>query len=502
MHFTFPTDNQDLASLRVDLCAVLLFEGEHAESPVLRALDQALGGIVLKLLEEEQFTGKKTQCLNVHSHGKVGATRLLLLGVGKRKDFQPSDLRFFAGRTIRTANSSRARSVGIVLPELDAAWAERTSQFIVEGSLLGAYQFDRYWTGERKRPSTVAEVTLLTQARGDGVRPALERGAVRGEAVARGVMLARDLVNEAASEMTPIRLAAVAEQLARDHGLELEVLGPKECSQLGMGLYLAVSRGSTEEPRFIHLTYRPKDRSPRRRVVLIGKSVTFDSGGLSLKTMEGMMDMKMDMGGGAAVLGAVGALARLDCPDEVHIICAATENMPGGSAYKLGDVLRSLSGRTVEITNTDAEGRLTIADALTFALNQIKPDEILDLATLTGASTVALGPHIAGVMSNNPEMTGRLLGAARDSGEDMWQLPLPDRLMDMLKSEIADLKNCGERAGGCITAGLFLKEFVGDIPWVHIDMAGPVQASKEWGHQIKGATGFGVSTIVEYLIPR
>jgi leucyl aminopeptidase len=519
MHFTFPTDDQDLTALRADLCAVLVFDGECLDSPQLRALDQAFSGLLSKLLEEEQFSGKKTQCLNIHTHGKLGASRVLLVGLGKRKDFQPSDVRFAAARAIRTANGSRGRSIAIVLPDgiMDAApRAGRIAQFLAEGAILGAYQFDRYRTGDRKRPSTVAEVAILSWLPGEKVpaeggvnralsvevKAACERGATRGACVSRGVMMARDLVNEGASEMTPRRLATIAEQLGRDQGFEVEILGPKECSDLGMGLFLAVARGSTEEPRFLHLTYRPKGRAPRRRIVLIGKSVTFDSGGLSIKTMEGMMDMKMDMGGGATVLGAASVLGRLDCPDEVHIICAATENMPSGSAYKLGDVLRSMNGKTVEITNTDAEGRLTLADAVTYALSKIKPDEIIDFATLTGACTVALGPNIAGVMSNDQQMADRVLGASRDAGEDMWQLPLPDRLMDMLKSEIADLKNCGERMGGCLTAGLFVKEFVGETPWVHVDMAGPVQATKEWGHQAKGATGFGVSTILELLVPR
>jgi leucyl aminopeptidase len=522
MQFTFPTDDQDLTALRVDLCAVLVFDGECQESPLVRALDQALSGLLSCLLEEEQFSGKKSQCLTVHTHGKLGTSRILLLGAGKRKDFQLSDVRFMTARAIRAANASRGRSIAIVFPDLARKWrdaAARLGQFLAEGALLGAYQFDRYRTGDRKRPSTVAQVALVPWLPGEKAppppesdssvrlpcaasRPAFERGATRGVEVARGVMMARDLVNEGASEMTPTRLAAIAEQLGADQGLEVEILGPKECGELGMGLYLAVARGSNEEPRFLHLTYRPKERAPRRRIVIIGKSVTFDSGGLSLKTSEGMMDMKMDMGGGAAVLGTASVLQRLDCPDEVHILCAATENMPSGNAYKLGDVVRSMNGKTVEITNTDAEGRLTLADAVTYAINKIKPDEIIDVATLTGACTVALGPHIAGVMSNDSAMARRVLDAAGEAGEEMWQLPLPDRLLDMLKSEIADLKNCGERMGGCLTAGLFVKEFVGETPWVHIDMAGPVQATKEWGHQTKGATGFGVSTLVELLIPR
>jgi leucyl aminopeptidase len=195
-------------------------------------------------------------------------------------------------------------------------------------------------------------------------------------------------------------------------------------------------------------------------------------------------------------------LCQLDCPDEVHVLCAATENMPGGSAYKLGDILRSMHGKTVEINNTDAEGRLTLADAITFAKRRIKPDEIIDMATLTGAATVALGPHIAALMTNSQATADRILAAGRSAGEESWQLPLPERLLEQMKSEVADLKNCGERQGGCITAGLFLNEFVGDTPWVHVDISGPVQATKEFGHQAKGATGYGVASLIEYLVPR
>jgi leucyl aminopeptidase len=353
-------------------------------------------------------------------------------------------------------------------------------------------------SGDRKRTSTLTEVQVVA-AGADGAT--LQKGVARGEKIAHGIAQARDLANEQASHLTPIQLAAVAQELATKHDLEVEILGPQECTELGMGCFLAVARGSDEEPRLIHLTYRPKGRTPRKRVALIGKSVTFDSGGLSLKTNEGMLEMKYDMGGGGTVISALGVLAGLDCPDEVHVICAATENMPSGKAYKLGDVLRSMAGKTVEINNTDAEGRLTLADAITFTRTRIKPDEIFDFATLTGAAIIALGMHIAPVMGNNPELVQRFLGAATQAGEEMWQLPLPERLLEGLKSEIADLKNTGERAGGAMTAGLFLKEFAGDTPWLHVDMAGPVSTSKESGHLSKGPTGFGVATIVEYLVP-
>ena len=516
MQFTFPTEAQELATLRLDTCALILFEGEQSDSPVLRALDGALSGILSSVLEEEQFSGKKNQSFSLHTHGRVGAGRVLILGAGKRKDFQLNDVRFLTARAVRMANPSRTRSIGIVLPALESDCADRVAQYVSEGALLATYQFDKYLSGERKKAIVLNDVALLPAVPGAlpapdagvagvpsnlGDKAALQRGIARGQAIAEGVMLARDLVNEGANLMTPRYLATVADQLAKDRGLELSVLGPAECRELGMNLYLAVAQGSSEEPRFVHLTYRPSG-TPRRRVVLIGKSVTFDSGGLSIKTVEGMLDMKMDMGGGGAVLGALSALSKLGCPDEVHVLCAATENMPGGTAYKLGDVIRGMNGKTVEINNTDAEGRLTLADAIAYANSHIKPDLMLDFATLTGACEVALGAHTAGVMSPNPEVASALLAAARTAGEDMWQLPLSERLSEALKSDIADIKQCGDRKGGCITAGLFLKEFVGDTPWVHVDMAGPVKATQEAGHHAKGATGFGVASIVEFLLPR
>jgi leucyl aminopeptidase len=330
----------------------------------------------------------------------------------------------------------------------------------------------------------------------DGLRRMVDRGKTVATAVAR----ARDLVNEPAGELTPRRLAEIAKDLAKKAGLEAKVLGPKDCEKLGMGMYLAVAQGSDEEPRLIHLLYKPKSK-PRKRIVLIGKGVTFDSGGLSLKPSASMEDMKIDMAGAAVVISAIAALSELGVPYEVHAIAAATENMPSGKAYKLGDVLRSMAGKTVEINNTDAEGRLTLGDAITYA-QAAEPDEVFDFATLTGACMVALGPHIAGVMSNDEALRDRWLAAARNAGEDMWPLPLPDRLKEQLKSEIADMKNTGDRYGGAITAGLFLKEFAGETPWLHVDLAGPASADKEWGHIGKGGTGFGVATIVEYLTAR
>jgi leucyl aminopeptidase len=503
MKFSFHTD--DVIKLPTGVIGLLCFEEGFAEGTIFRALDKALDGLLAKLATEEQFKGKKGQSLMLHTHGRVAPQRVLLVGGGARKDFSAPDLRTFGARVYKAASTVSAASATAVMPYTEGAVQERAAQFLAEGALLGAYRFDKYLTGDRKKPETVEEFKVamspdnVDHSRVEGVR----RGVQRAEQVAAGVSLARDLVNEPAGELTPRRMAEVAQKVAKQHGLEIEVLGPKECEKRGMGMYLAVSQGSDEEPRFIHLTYRPKGKTPvKKKIALVGKGVTFDSGGLSLKPSASMEDMKTDMAGAAAVIAAIGVLADLGVPYEVHAIAACTENMVSGKAYKLGDVLKSMAGKTVEINNTDAEGRLTLGDALAYANTEIKPDEIFDFATLTGACMVALGPSIAGVMGNDLSLVERWLAAARLAGEEMWHLPLPAPLRDQLKSDVADMRNTGDRYGGALTAGLFLKEFAGDTPWVHVDIAGPAAADKEAGHVAKGGTGFGVSTIVEYLAGR
>jgi leucyl aminopeptidase len=504
MNFTLSTD--DAAQIGTGLIGLLGFEEAFTQGTIYQALDRPLEGLLNRLAAEEQFKAKKGQTLLVHTHGRVGPQRVLLVGAGPRKDFHAADLRAFAARLVKTALAASIKDVTAVMPYTEGPVQERAAQFLAEGALGGAYRFDKYLTGDRKKTDAAVEQFRLAIS-ADNVEPArvdnLRRGLQRGQQIAEAVALARDLINEPAGEMTPRKMAEVAQRIAKQHGLEAKVLGPKECEKLGMGMYLAVAQGSEEEPRFIHLTYRPKGKTPTKKVVaLIGKGVTFDSGGLSLKPSNAMEDMKVDMSGAAAVLSAIGVLADLGVPYEVHALAACTENMPSGKSYKLGDVLKSMGGKTVEINNTDAEGRLTLGDAISYALAEIKPDEMFDFATLTGACMIALGPHTAGVMGNDLSLVERWLAAAKLAGEDMWHLPLPDKLRDQLKSEIADMRNTGERWGGALTAGLFLKEFVGDKPWVHVDIAGPASSDKEMGHIPKGGTGFAVATIVEYLTPR
>lgn len=478
----------------VDFLAVGCDEDALADSPLLTSLDTALGGGLKRLAGEERWRGKAGQTLSISPLGRLHARRVVLVGLGPRAGVTPTTLRVFAGRAARLASAAGAQALALAVAATGSSEAPGAIQALAEGALLGRYRFDKYLSEEKRPPRAPESLALLVPGDRSAGAQALEGAQVVATAVAR----ARDLVNEPAGYLTPSRLAETAAAWVAEGGssLTLEVLGPDECRRQNMGLFLAVAQGSVQEPRFLHVAYRPA--GARKRVVLIGKGVTFDSGGLSLKTNDGMLDMKTDMAGAAAVLATLPAVAALGLPIEVHGLVAATENMPSGSSYKLGDVLRSKAGKTVEINNTDAEGRLTLADAITYGL-ELKPDLILDFATLTGACVVALGPHIAGVMSNDETVAADWLAAAKDAGEEMWRLPLPDRLLEQLKSDVADMRNTGERWGGALTAGLFLREFVGKTPWAHVDIAGPASADKELGHVGKGGTGFAVATMVEYL---
>lgn len=473
-------------------------ESDFGESPgtgPVREIDQALAGELQKLTASEKFRGKKGQSLSLTTLGRLPCQRLVLLGLGPKAQVAINDLRGAAGRATKLASSFGATSMAFIIPQAFTTGPDAitAAQAVAEGALLGGYRFDKYFAEDKRNPSTVTNVEIVGP---EASEPDLTLALTRARNTAAAVCRARDLVNEPPVAMTPTILAGIAERLANDAGIEVKVLGLEECRKENMGLFLAVAQGSVEPPRFVHLSYKPAN--PLKRIVLVGKGVTFDSGGLSLKPNDGMLDMKVDMAGSAAVISVMAAIAAEKLPLEVHALAACTENMPSGSAYRLGDVLRSKAGKTVEINNTDAEGRLTLADAITYGL-ALKPDQIFDFATLTGACVVALGPHIAGVMSNDQALADSWLAAAKAAGEDMWQLPLPDRLNDMLRSEVADMRNTGERWGGALTAGLFLKTFVGETPWVHVDIAGPATSDKDGGHTIKGGTGFAVATILAYL---
>ncbi|NVB38181.1 leucyl aminopeptidase [Pseudenhygromyxa sp. WMMC2535] len=406
-------------------------------------------------------------------------------------------LAFEAGRSARSLGANELVLDMRDALQLEGEDASTAARLVAEGLELSGYRYDRY-RAKDEEPSAKASFEGVSVVAPGKPGAGIERGRIVAAAISR----ARDLGNGPAELVTPTFLAETASELAAElrgagHDVSCEVFDLEECERRSMGLYLAVARGSDEPPKFIHLTYKPKGES-KGRICLVGKGVTFDSGGYSLKPTDGMLAMKLDMGGAAAVIGAMEGIARLELPYEVHVISAAAENMVSGRAYRLGDVFRASNGKTVEINNTDAEGRLTLADALHFAVG-LEPDLIVDFATLTGACIVALGPHIAGVMTRDDELASSWQAAGGRAGEDHWRLPLPKPLMSMLDSKIADMRNTGERAGGSLTAGLFLEQFVGDKRWMHVDIAGPAIVSKPFGVNVEGSSGFPVATILEFL---
>jgi leucyl aminopeptidase len=486
------------AAARGDALVLGRHAGEERPGAELRQVDEALGGLLLRALADQRFEGRVGETADLHAGGRLGATRVIVVGLGPAAEWTAEVLRRAAGAGARRARDLGATSLVLPLPGArgQGLGPALRAQAAVEGALLGLYTFDRY-KAKKEDARAVSALTLLLPAARD--RRAVGQGARVGELAAEATALARDLVNEPANSVTATALAGTAREVARAGGLRVRILDRAACRRLGMGAFLGVNRGSVEPPRFLHLAYVPK-RRVRRRIALIGKGITFDSGGLDLKTAEGMQHMKGDMAGAAAVLGVLKVLPRLGPAVEVHGLVAATDNMPSGSATKPGDVLRAMDGKTIEVTNTDAEGRLTLADALAYARREVEPHEIVDIATLTGACAIALGPLCAGAMTNDRALQDRLLEAAARAGERIWPLPLIDDYREGLKSEVADLRNTGPRYGGAITAGLFLREFAGDVPWVHLDIAGAAFTDKDLPYAPKGGVGFGTRTLLEYVL--
>lgn len=502
MNFTFATT--DAAKTAGDLLILPLFETDVSDRKkppaALASVDKKLKGLLHEAATEEGFKGKAEQSFVLHTHGKLPVPRVLLLGLGAKGRFQSEVLRMAAGRAVKTAHRLHCKNILFALPE-GVSELPALAQAVCEGLIMGAYRFDRYRTTskEDKKAPAVAKVQFL-MANGQKKDRAVDAAISLGRKVAEATNWARDLVNEPAAIVTPNRLAEEAKSLAKDGHLECDVFGREQIEKLKMGMFLGVTQGSAEEPRLIHLRYIPKNEADAKKpcVALVGKAITFDSGGLSLKTADGMVDMKTDMAGSAAVLGAMKVIAALKPPFPVHAFMGACENMPSGTAYRPGDILVSRLGKTVEITNTDAEGRLVLGDVLAWA-NEHNAGAIIDLATLTGACMVALGHYITGAFGDDEGLVSEVLEAGKATGEELWRLPIFPMQMDTLKSDVADMKNSGERWGGAINAAVFLKEFVGKTPWVHLDIAGPSQSPKDRGYYTKGATGVGVRTLVELV---
>ncbi|MBK6922757.1 MAG: leucyl aminopeptidase [Deltaproteobacteria bacterium] len=464
------------------------------------AFDGAFGKPVREAFTAARFGGKPGDTFSfTRTVGDV-LERVVLVGVGDLAD--PAAMRTLGHDLVRLGHAAGVSRLAVDLRSFagigawgDATAAVRSGNLFAQGCELGGYAYERFVAEDKRSRRSVREVVVVA----DSTAPA--EGSGRGQIIASSIARARDLVNGPAGLVTPTHLAETAKEIVAslqgDHDVQLTVLDRDACAARQMGCFLGVAQGSDEPPKFIHLSYKPKGAS-KGRVCLIGKGVTFDSGGYSIKPTDGMLDMKMDMAGAAAVIAAFEGAVRLGVPWEVHSIVAATENMVSGHAYRLGDILTASNGRTVEINNTDAEGRLTLADAMVYA-SKLEPTMMLDFATLTGACMVALGPKIAGVMSKDDRLADDWIAAAGRVGEAMWRLPLPDDLKEQLKSKIADMKNTGERYGGAITAGLFLSEFTEGCRWLHCDIAGPAMASKPYGVTTAGGSGVPVATILEFL---
>lgn len=476
---------------KADLLAIGIRAGQLHKDHVFQELDQATGGALATVAALEEFSGKAGDTVKVAVRG-LGAPLVLVVGLGDAPGER--DARVLAVRAAQAASSYG--SVAVVLPE-GLGDRARGVRLAAEGLLTGAYRFTRYLTGDRlpKRRLGTARI-LVAPGEDRALRDAVRRGIVVGECV----NLARNLVNTPPNDLTPTALADAARAHGEDAGLSVKVWDKKGIEKLGMHLFLAVNRGSAEEPRFVHMAWKPdKTRGKTIRVAFVGKGLTFDSGGLCIKSPKSMVDMKCDMAGAAVTIAVLIACARLHLPIEVHGLFGATENMTGAAAYRPGDVFPSLDGKTVEIVNTDAEGRLVLADVLTYAVREVQPDYLIDHATLTGACMVALGPWTAGLFANDDELAKRYEEAARAEGESVWRMPLNEELRESLKSDVADLKHVGDQYGGSITAALFLREFVGKTKWLHLDIAGPAFLERPQGVFPKGGTGFGIATALRFL---
>jgi leucyl aminopeptidase len=475
-----------------DGLAVGLFEDQGELSGALATLDEQLSGTLKELIAEVEFKGKEGSSASARVGSGSAVRKLILVGLGKAEGLQLNGLRRAGAAAARAAKKEKCKTLGVSFPTWNQQ-AALSAQAIAEGVELALHQDVRFKSeSDETKPAAIEQVELLGFAGQDAA-------ITRARQVCSGVILARELVAAPANYVTPITLAETAQQIAQEYGLRLEVLEQADCETLGMGAFLGVAQASDLPPKFIHLTYTPAG-TPRRKLAIIGKGLTFDSGGLNIKGAgSGIEMMKTDMGGAGATLGAAKAIAQIQPDVEVHFISAATENMISGHAIHPGDILTASNGKTIEINNTDAEGRLTLADALVFA-EKLGVDAMVDLATLTGACVVALGDDIAGLWSPSDAIAQELTQAGALAGEKIWQMPIEEKYFEGLKSGIADMKNTGPRAGGAITAALFLKQFVKETPWAHLDVAGPVWADKENGYNSAGATGYGVRTLVNWVL--
>lgn len=483
----------DISASAAEAIVVNLFEGVTAPGGATAAVDRALGGAISDLIKRGALRGKSGEIETVYTLGRLASPRVVVAGLGKQAEFNVDKVRDLSGNLARHLRSRRVRNAAVVthgagIGGLDPA---ACAQAIAEGTIMGLYRFLRH-----KRPEEDAtDLETLTIVEHDPSKvEALRSGAERGRILAEAVNLSRDMANEPANYLTPTEMAARAEAVGREAGLECEVHGPEWMREKGMGGVLGVAQGSAQEPRFIVLRYRGGGGGAPA-LALVGKGITFDTGGISIKPAENMGEMKGDMTGGAAVIAAMAAIARLRAPIDVLGVVPATENMPSGTATKPGDVLRTMSGKTIEVVNTDAEGRLILADGIAYARAE-GAKAVVDIATLTGAISVALGNVAMGAMTNDAALLDKVRRAAAAAGEKVWELPMFEEYKELIKSDVADMKNSGGRPAGSISAAFLLKEFAEETPWVHLDIAGVDTYEREKGAMVKGSSGIPVRTLV------
>ncbi len=487
----------NISAIKADALIVFTASGHKRLSGVLADIDKTLGGAIERLLKQGEIKGKAGEMTTLHTLGKLPASRVMIAGLGDKKSLDSAKVRQAAATACRLAKKRGLKHLSLADPSAltDNISAAETGQALAEGAILGGYAFEKYHTG-KDTPGRLNKITIVPGGRNRV--GGLKKGVLTGQVIAGAIIVARDFVNEPSNNLTASDLATAASLLAAECGISAEILEKAAIEELGMGCLLGVNRGSHEPPRFIILKYLGRD-SDAIDLALVGKGIMFDTGGISLKPAASMDEMKSDMAGGASVIAAISAIALLKPAINVVALVPATDNMPGGNAYKPGDVLRAMNGKTVEVLNTDAEGRLALADALSYAVD-LKARKIVDVATLTGACVIALGETCTGAMGNNRNLMNRLLAAAGKAGETTWQLPMFGEYAEQIKSDIADIKNTGGRGAGTITAGKFLEEFVGKTPWVHLDIAGTAWSKVENGDIGKGASGAPVRTLVNLAL--
>ena len=460
--------NKNPKDLKCDVLAINMFEDGKTSQELANKY----------ALEEDNFKGKFKESYLLQTYDKISARKILVIGMGKKEDLTPDKVREIGAKITNKVKSIKAKSVSIDFENI-----EEYKGALAEGVLIGNYKFDKYKSDKK---DSEEEIEISIDISEDTLK--------RAELTISAMETARNMANEPAAVMTPTKLAEIAQNL----NLNTKVYSGYEIEEMNMGAFYAVSKGSSEDPKFIHITYSPKNA--KKKIAIIGKGITFDSGGLNIKPASSMLTMRDDMSAAACVLGVMGKLKELNAEVEVHGIIAACENMPGCSAYKQGDVLTARNGKTIEVDNTDAEGRLTLADALCYAC-ELEVDEVIDLATLTGACMVALGTQAAGIFGNDQDLIDRLIKSADEAGERYWQLPMYKEYGDGLKSEMADMKNSGGRWGGASSAAIFLQNFVKDgQKWAHIDIAGTAFLDSAQKYYTKGATGAGVRALINYIL--